>query len=118
MKIYIFFFYFERISSVYVYMYFCLKCNFLSSPTSLSLHVSVIYGHHQVFVYLDKTVPLYVKITHRVLNASKNSYTVITNQLHETESVSRTRQLCRYSRTSQNFLELKLSLPCYTRALH
>jgi hypothetical protein len=35
------------------------------SVTSLALHVSAVQNHHQVHVYLAKTVPLYVKITYR-----------------------------------------------------
>jgi hypothetical protein len=49
-----------------VYICFRLKYNLLSCPTSLSLHVSAVYGHHQAHVYLAKIFPLYVKITYRV----------------------------------------------------
>jgi hypothetical protein len=43
-------------------MYSRLKRNLFPYPTSLSLHVSAVYGHLQVNVYLAKTVPLYVTI--------------------------------------------------------
>jgi hypothetical protein len=50
------------------YTYNCWLCihNLLSCPTSLPLHVSAVHGHHQVHVYLAKTVPLCVNITYRV----------------------------------------------------
>jgi hypothetical protein len=47
-------------------MYLRFKCNLLSHPTSLSLRVSAVYGHHQAHVYLAKIVILYVKIIYRV----------------------------------------------------
>jgi hypothetical protein len=37
-----------------VYIYFPLKCNLLSWPTSLSLHVLFVHGHHQVLPVLPK----------------------------------------------------------------
>jgi hypothetical protein len=46
-----------------VYMYFHLKFNLLSCPTFLSLLVSAIHSHYQVYVYPAKTVLLYVNIT-------------------------------------------------------
>jgi hypothetical protein len=37
-----------------VYLYFCLRCSLLSCPITVSLHVSTVYGHHQMHVYLAK----------------------------------------------------------------
>jgi hypothetical protein len=45
-----------------LYIYFCVECNLWSCPTSLSLHVSAVHGHHQEHVYLFKMVPLDVKL--------------------------------------------------------
>jgi hypothetical protein len=36
------------------HIYFCLKCNLLSSHPSSTLHVSAVYGHHQVSSILLK----------------------------------------------------------------
>jgi hypothetical protein len=46
---------------LWVDVYFRLKCNLYCSM-SLPLHVSAVYGHHQVHVYFAKIVPLYVKL--------------------------------------------------------
>jgi hypothetical protein len=37
-----------------------------TSPASLSLHVSVLHGHHQVEIYVVETLPFYVKIIYCV----------------------------------------------------
>jgi hypothetical protein len=45
---------------------------FLICHTSLSLHISAIYGHHQVHVYIAKDIPLHIKIArtyHRLLKS-------------------------------------------------
>jgi hypothetical protein len=47
---------------LFVYTYFHLKWNLLSSPSFLSLHVLAEHGYHQMYVYLGKTVPLYDKL--------------------------------------------------------
>jgi hypothetical protein len=49
-----------------VHIYFHFKCNLLSSHPSSSLHVSVVYGHHQVLSYLLKIVALHVKVMYGV----------------------------------------------------
>jgi hypothetical protein len=48
------------------HIYFRLKCNLLSSHPSSTLHVSAVYGHHEVSSSLLKVVALYVKISYRV----------------------------------------------------
>jgi hypothetical protein len=39
---------------IILYIHFRLKCNLLSCPTSLSLHVSTLHGHHQVLSILPE----------------------------------------------------------------
>jgi hypothetical protein len=39
-------------TGVHATIYFRLRWNLLSCPTSLSLHVSAVYGHRQVHVYI------------------------------------------------------------------
>jgi hypothetical protein len=36
------------------YIYFCFKCNLLSSHPSSTLHILAVYGHHQVSSVLLK----------------------------------------------------------------
>jgi hypothetical protein len=47
----IYYTYIKKFLCCIVYIYFRLKCNLLSCPTSLSVHVSAVYGHHQVNIY-------------------------------------------------------------------
>jgi hypothetical protein len=52
--------------------YFRLKCNILYCLTALSLHVSAVYGHHQMFVYLP-TLPTYLP-THLTIHLYLPTY--------------------------------------------
>lgn len=49
-------------SNLFVYIYFHLNCNLLSCRTSPTLHISALQGHHQVHLYLAKTVALHIEI--------------------------------------------------------
>jgi hypothetical protein len=46
-----------------MYLYIRLKCSLFPCPISLSLHVSPVYSHRPVQVYVAKIVLLHVQIT-------------------------------------------------------